>query len=764
MPIELPVLDNRRYQDLVDETLARISIHNPEWTNFNRSDPGVTLIELFAFLTETLLYRANQIPERNRLKFLSLLGVPLQSASSARGIVAFHNSRGPLRTLTLPQAVEVRAGEVPFRTEHALDVLPIEAQPFFKRALTAAEQSERLVAYYRQLYSSYAWAPQDADVQLYETTPLAAAGSEGLNLGATVGNSLWVALLLRDGDVGKVEQVREAMAGKTLSLGVVPAPAAGTRRLRPGGAADTPPGSLLTYELPSLPPGGQLPAPPSPRVPAYSALAERSSVDVLTEPGIVQLTLPAAPSLALWTNLAPHEAGVGDFPPALDDTALNDRLITWIRIRSTAAVQANILWVGINAATVTQRTRIANEALPNGTGEPDQIVTLSHPPVLPGSVSLRVTPTTGPTTTWDEIADLALAGPEVPTPDLRAAPGVTALPNQRINVYTLDAEAGAIRFGDGQRGRRPPAGAVLRADYDNSVGAAGNVGPDTIVSGPALPAGLKVTNPVRTWGGAAAETVAVGEKHISRYLLHRDRLVSAADFETITLRTPGVDIGRVEVLPAYHPDLSPNEPGDAPGVVTLMLIPRYDPVQPDAPLPDSLFLNTVCTWLDTRRLVTTELLLRGPVYVPLYVSVGLEVVAGYSLAGVREAVKAALRRFLAPLPPDQPAPLPGLLALTTPQEAAAARGWPLRKPVVEMELLAEASRVTGVAYVHKVLLGGATGEPLTRLDLRGLELPRLLKVEVSASEPVPLDSLRGQAAPGATPPLMPVPVIPEQCR
>ena len=95
MPVTVaPVIDDRRYQDLLDEALARIPVHNPEWTNFNRSDPGVTLIELFAFLTENLLYRANQIPERNRRKFLSLLGVPLQPGGSASGIVAFTNERG----------------------------------------------------------------------------------------------------------------------------------------------------------------------------------------------------------------------------------------------------------------------------------------------------------------------------------------------------------------------------------------------------------------------------------------------------------------------------------------------------------------------------------------------------------------------------------------------------------------------------------------------------------------------------------------------
>src|SRR5438477_2010121 len=128
MPIVLPNLDDRRYLQLVDESLARIPVHTPEWTNFNQSDPGVTLIQVFAFLTESLLYRCNQIPERNRKKFLQLLGVPLNPASSARGLVSLSNDRGPLETITLSEDQEVRAGQVSFRTERGLDVLPIEAR------------------------------------------------------------------------------------------------------------------------------------------------------------------------------------------------------------------------------------------------------------------------------------------------------------------------------------------------------------------------------------------------------------------------------------------------------------------------------------------------------------------------------------------------------------------------------------------------------------------------------------------------------------
>ena len=142
MPIEIPTIDDRRYQQLVDDSLARIPNHTPEWTNFNASDPGVTLVQVFAFLTESLLYRANQIPERNRLKFLQLLGVPLQPASSASGLITITNERGPEETITLNSDLEVRAGQVSFRTQNGLDVLPVEAYVCFKAVLDRPTRRE----------------------------------------------------------------------------------------------------------------------------------------------------------------------------------------------------------------------------------------------------------------------------------------------------------------------------------------------------------------------------------------------------------------------------------------------------------------------------------------------------------------------------------------------------------------------------------------------------------------------------------------------
>ena len=84
MPLPDPVLDPRGYREILNEAIRRIPAHNPEWTNHSDSDPGITLLQLFAFMAESVIYRANRIPERNRLKFLRLLGVTLRPRPRSR--------------------------------------------------------------------------------------------------------------------------------------------------------------------------------------------------------------------------------------------------------------------------------------------------------------------------------------------------------------------------------------------------------------------------------------------------------------------------------------------------------------------------------------------------------------------------------------------------------------------------------------------------------------------------------------------------------
>ncbi len=764
MPIAIPRIDDRRYQDLLEEAVARIPIHNPEWTNFNKSDPGITLIEIFAFLTENLLYRSNLIPDRNRKKFLSLLGVPLRTAASSQGLVRFANDRGPLKTFTLNAGLEVRAGEVPFRTDQGLDVLPVEVGVYFKRERTSPAPGE--VEYYTQLYASFVGDPPTAPAKLYEVVPWN-AGLESVDLGETLDSSLWVAILARTADGATDEpgkaRVRQAIGGKTISLGIVPSLTDAQVRMVPGGPALPPGGAPLRFEIPKIPASGGLPPLRTARIPQYRPLEGRAATDVLAKPGIVEITLPAADEMTLWNNLDPLEAGVGDFPPTLEDTDANDRLVTWLRIRSAGAAPARLYWAGINTVMVTQRLHVAGEILRDGTGEPDQVVTLSKRPVLPDSVTVTVTSPEGTKSDWSQIEDLFKAGPEVPVQDA-SAPGSAPPKAGPVNVFLLDAEAGELRFGDGARGGRPIGG--MRADYDASVGALGNVGPDAINRAASLPPGLTVTNPVRTWGGADAETVVEGEKQITRYLQHRDRLVTALDFETIARRAPGADVGRVEVLPAYSPALPSNEAGDAPGAVTLMVIPRFDPDHPDAPEPDGLFLDALCRHLEPRRLVTTEVFLRGPDYRDVWISVGIYVVAGFEVAVVREAVRAALVSALSPLPADPDGGLEddAVALLTTPQHIAEKRGWPLDKPVDNLELMAVASRVSGVRLVKELLLAEGTRPPAASVPMTGLQLPRVRGVAVAVGDAMSLDDLRGQTTVVVVAPaFVPVPVIPDVC-
>ena len=769
MPLPAPKIDDRNYRDLVDETLARVPVHTPEWTNFNPSDPGVTLVQLFAFLTENLIYRANQIPMRNRAKFLKLLGIPLQSAKEARGIVTFTNDKGARATQTIARDFELLVGEMPFRTVVGLDVLPVEARLFVKRPLAVTPDVK---AYYDLLYASYGAPALPADIALYQTATFDPTQGP-LDLSTTIDRSLWIALIGRKddrdppksppvpGDDGW-DSVRAALAGRNLSLGMAPATEVEQVVLPAGGAAAAP-ADLLAYEVARPDANGELRfAGPARRpAPEWRKLDARADFDPSREPGTVEITLPGADELRLWNNLDPFEAGVGDLPPAIDDSALAGQLVTWVRVRASAAAAVKLRWAGINAVAVRQFESIRAERLADGDGTPDQIRQLAKAPVLDGSVALVSVGPDGTETAWSAIDDLLAAAPEVPIPG-------SSQPLAPATSFRVDAEAGVITIGEGLAGQRPVADhRLLAARYDESEGTEGNVGANALKAGPLIPGGFKATNPIATWGGADAEDVVAGEKQVQRMLQHRDRLVTEADFRSIAWRTPGVAIGRVDVLAAWHPDLGPAAMGSVPGVVTLVAAPRFDATTPAAPRADGPFLDALCRYLDPRRLVTTELVLRGPVYRGIWISIGISVSGGYTVAEVADAVKTRLRAYLRPLPPEgsdfaaTDGPLYG------PEADPALRGWPLGRSVHARALMAEAARVPGLFEVEGLLLAAGNGGSVDRVEISGMELPEILGIAVVGGDPVDLALLRGDtgSSPVATsgPPLLPVPVVAETC-
>ena len=107
MSLVAPKLDDRQFQDIVDEAKRRIPHYCGEWTDHNVSDPGVTFIELFAWMTDMILYRMNQVPDRLYIKFMETLGIQLRAPIAARVPVTFWLSAPQSMAVTIPEGTEV---------------------------------------------------------------------------------------------------------------------------------------------------------------------------------------------------------------------------------------------------------------------------------------------------------------------------------------------------------------------------------------------------------------------------------------------------------------------------------------------------------------------------------------------------------------------------------------------------------------------------------------------------------------------------------
>ena len=107
MPLPAPELDDRKFQDIVDEAKRLIPRYCPEWTNHNVSDPGVALIELFAWMSEMVLFRVNQVPERLYVHFLNMVGIEPFPPSVARVDLTFWLSTVLETSVIVPAGTQV---------------------------------------------------------------------------------------------------------------------------------------------------------------------------------------------------------------------------------------------------------------------------------------------------------------------------------------------------------------------------------------------------------------------------------------------------------------------------------------------------------------------------------------------------------------------------------------------------------------------------------------------------------------------------------
>lgn len=146
MPLPTPGLDDRTFQDIVDEAKRLIPRYCPEWTNHNVSDPGVALIELFAWMSEMVLYRVNQVPDRLYVHFLNLVGIEPFPPSVAHTDLTFWLSAVldqpvlvPANTPVMTQASVADSESVIFTTTSDLVIAPPELSSA-KSASAATDQ------------------------------------------------------------------------------------------------------------------------------------------------------------------------------------------------------------------------------------------------------------------------------------------------------------------------------------------------------------------------------------------------------------------------------------------------------------------------------------------------------------------------------------------------------------------------------------------------------------------------------------------------
>ena len=730
MPIRPPALDDRDFASLVDELLDRVSAHTPEWSP-RLGDPGRTMIELFAWLVDTLLYRANLIPERQRLAFLRLLGIGLRPAIAAVGMVSISRDDELASTVSL-QPYATLKGPVPFETQSEITVLPVSAEAFYKRQLTAEEASAfsgGVQAALSQIYGVPA-----ATATPYVTTPVFVQGqAESFDLIASaVDQCLWLALLAPQPEL--VGAVREALGridengiSPLINIGAVPLIEVPDRFFGPE-ALEIGPRARLPFAW-EISTGREVNDQPE-----YLPLREvADSTGGLIRPGVFRLALPAPAFIGALSNdvqSAPL-AGTGDRPPRIDNPEMAARLVTWIRLRPTAPMNNfELSWVGINAVEIDQQQTLRDRVIGVSDGSANPEFALPAQSVTPEGLVIEVDEPDRGYRPWQLIEELSLAGRD-------------------DKVYQLDAEAGTVRFGDGLRGQLLPIGQRVRvAQLRAGGGAAGNLPAGTLteISAQDLRGNpvskLKVQQPLPTQGGENAEDLATAEQRIPAVLRHRDRAVTSSDYRQLAADTPGVRVGRVEILPRFHPHRVPQSGSlsaeEIPGVVSVMVLPFKGSAAPPNPRPDRPFLEAVHAYLDSRRPLGTELYVIGAQYRPLGLSVGVELLDGFNRDSVLLDIRTTLFEFLWPL-------IPGDLL---------AQGWRLGKPVRDRELETIVARVEGVRTVDRVNLFSQTADgSWTRVEnpsqpnnveipLANWELPELLAVVVAeGATPNDLSSL-----------------------
>jgi Baseplate J-like protein len=720
MPLPILNLDDTQFQTMVSDALTAIPRYSPEWTDYNLHDPGITFIDLFAWIAEMQQYYLNRIRNDNYLRFLSLLGV--QPANVTPAVASFVPNTSALTAPSIPQGTKISNGSVVFETTEALQVV----QAILQMVVTISSAGTRdnstantnagitFMAFGDNaetgsaLYLGFsppasgppppftASDPIALTIFLYENYPVprGSHGNEPVNIIPSAqivweyyrSDATWAPL-----NVVTDETVMLSLSGRVIFT----APGdMGSETLLP---SNTTPYFWIRARVASQ--GYELP----PRlnqillntvktaqtntlseVTSYSssgAASQTIQVDTfLTQQGDVEVQVEQSPGL--WQRWLPQNNLTST--SKLNYTFKNGTITFGNGTQGQIPPEdtGNIRLIACPPGSETGRF------IGQGNGLPNQQFPIAQTGVVPGTLLLQTSTAPGDPNPKNPGYTPSIWQDWIPVDNFDAAG-----PGDYQFVY--DSVNNVVLFGDGVNGATPPACGsrnVRWIEMQLTQGSQGNIAATTTTStaftSPA-PSGSSSSQNI-TWssvgaatGGADPETLAAAELRARRDLNTPYRLVTISDFEYVAINTPGLRVSRAQAIPLYDP--TPGATGQ--NTVTVVVVPYSTASQPT---PSSGFLQTVCNHLMMHRLVTTKVLAVAPQYVTVTVTATVSLQAGAQSTTVQQAALTALQQFLNPLTggPD-------------------GQGWPFGRWVYISDIAQVLDDVAGVSCVQTLSLSAS---------------------------------------------------------
>jgi hypothetical protein len=599
MALPIPKLDDRTFEQLVEEAGKLIPVHTSRWTDHNLSDPGMTLIDLFAWLTEMQLYNLDFISESHLLKYLALLGMGPRPASAARVELQLGLSDNePNVCITVPKGTSFKTDSstfaLTFESEEGIEVIPIELKKVVSysnyRFLDVTEFNNHIKTYFH----AFGEFPGEGDA-LYLGFDLK------IPLKDLDKKTLRLAVYPYEDDL---PPVGGGLPGEDKS-GLRVSPAAETvwevwksKNKDKGGKGDNGDNDDNGDKEEWVP---------------LTVTAADENVPVLSQKGILFLqyddSVKGTPAV---------------FPSNLDQYFDENSKPLWIRCRLKKVgyeILPRIDRILPNVVPAVEgETR---EEVWESSGLPHQVFKTREYPIVPGSQTINIE-----NQAWEAVMDFDASGPA----DLH---------------YVMEPAKGEICFSNGINGAVPAGGKSIMIGYRSGGGTRGNI-KDGIVKGAGV-SGITVDNPYPAHGGEEAESVKSAYNRLKRNLEISYTAVTAGDYEYIARATPGLRVARARAVIIDKSGIQQpaGNNGAIPFIEVIVVVMPYSFSK--KPLPGELFKQAVYRYLERHRLVVTAIKVSDPDYVRVSVTGDIKVKPGYDAEQIKKRSGEALDRFLSPL-------------------------------------------------------------------------------------------------------------------